>query len=207
MSILESVESRWFFDPADDRVRAIADRFARVRSEGDRVDRYLPTGRVDLGIKVRAPAQKPATLETKWRVEEIGTVELAPGVIGRGERWRKLSVEVEARSVAAGPGEIALSKDRKLRKLEAAGDELREVGPSELPSAGCNVEWTEVKRNGAVAAWTLGFEAFGPSPADLAAILEKAAKAFFAEAPGLALDPNGSMGYAAWVQGYATSRG
>ena len=173
------------------------------RAEPSRRDHYLKTGSDGIGIKLRG-----GKLECKRRLESRGPVELAAEIVGRLELWRKWSMTLDAAASQVAdvmrPARFWLTteKRRRLRKfaIDVSGAVLEVQPPeaqSEGPAAGCDLELTELAV-GRERWWTLGFEAFGEG-SDLAETLLKTAQAAFAGSEGIALAPEASFGYAAWL--------
>ena len=96
MEVLDSIEVRWVIDDVDgQRARLVKAWCAGVPAEGVREDRYLMTGRDDLGFKARVESGKPAKVETKYLIGSLGATRLHERVVGVVERWRKLSLELD----------------------------------------------------------------------------------------------------------------
>src|SRR5262245_37725001 len=95
MQLVDSLEVRWFLADADPALAIVQRWFSSVEPEPHRIDNYLLTGRSDLGIKTRSVHNEPTKLETKYLAGSLGLIELAPGVRGNLERWRKLSSTLE----------------------------------------------------------------------------------------------------------------
>jgi hypothetical protein len=209
VELLDSLEIRWFLTENTDDLR---DWFKAAAREGDRVDHYLMTERDDVGLKVRLVGEQPAKLETKYRLGSLGAVQIAQNVIGTIERWRKVSTRAEGDTALLQTDTwLSVHKDRRLRKLVVENGISREVPASARPDVGCAFELVELRhhrtrdRDSAIA-YTVGFEAFGPT-ANLLDILLTACRAAFSETPNLALDARDSMGYPAWVQTLGTPCG
>ncbi len=93
MDIFTSFEVRWFLD--DEAAEAARTLFRDVPVQGAREDRYLVTGRDDLGFKARGEKGMPARVETKYLLASLGPTPLHDSAVGEIERWRKLSIEVD----------------------------------------------------------------------------------------------------------------
>jgi hypothetical protein len=202
MFLLESMEVRWFFAPDHAVVGAVGALFSGAKHEGPRLDRYVVTGRDDLGIKVRAEKGEPVKLETKYRIGSLGAVALAPKVTGVIDRWKKLSAELGEAGPGSSVATVDLEKERRLRRYASDASGVREVGPKDKPAAGCNVEWTELRVGGAQAAWTLAFESFGPGPG-LLRTLQRVVTSVLVDAPELAVAEANARSYPAFVHARA----
>jgi hypothetical protein len=200
-----TAEVRWFGrGPALAAVRTWFDAGPLPpRPEPARRDHYLKTGSADIGIKLRG-----GKLEVKRRLESRGPIECAPGIVGRLELWRKWSMALDAAASPVAdlmrPARFWLTTEKRRRRrafaLDAAGV-MVEVQPPEMrpepPEVGCDLELTELAV-GREQWWTLGFEAFGAG-SDLAETLLMTTQAALAASEGLALAPDTSLGYAAWL--------
>jgi hypothetical protein len=198
MDIFDSVEVRWFIDD-DDLARAATAIFAGAPPEGRREDRYLVTGRNDIGVKARVEVGKPAKLETKYLLESLGATRLHDRFTGVVERWRKLSLEMADPTLEKNGMWVRVKKSRQLRRFEWTGDGVRPALAGRF-AAGCLVELTALevdieKRH--ERSLTLGFEAFGPENL-LVEILSRTATAALDTAP-FALDAKSSASYPSWL--------
>lgn len=201
MTILESMEVRWFLPPDPARDALLTQWFDSATVEGEREDTYLRTGRPDLGIKVRRASPAAAKLETKYLIGTHGSVAIAPSMSGRLERWQKLSMKVDEPSVPGEHGWVVMRKDRRMRKFAFDGGHAFEVGPTEQVAAGAGLELTIlrfVEDGQETVTSTLGIEAFGPSN-DLLTIFEHACRRAFADAPAVTLHEVDSLSYPAWL--------
>ena len=202
MDILDSLEARWFLADDHSTAQAACAWFEGVSSEGTRVDHYLFTGRDDLGFKARRAENQPVKVETKYLLGSLGAVQLATGVVGKLERWRKLSLALDDSRLQNQGAWLALDKDRRLRKFAFDEGQAAEVPMSARLDAGCGVELTRLRwRNGDSDAmkWTLGLEAFGP-PDRLLEVMLATCRAAFAQAPTLALAAAQSESYPSWLR-------
>ena len=200
MTILESMEVRWFLPPDPARDALLTTWFDSATAEGAREDSYLRTGRPDLGIKLRHATATAAKLETKYLVGTHGSIEIAPTMSGRLERWQKLSMKVDD---PRGSSEswLVMQKDRRMRKFAFDGGHAFEVGPTEQVQAGAGLELTILRfsEDGQeTVITTLGLEAFGPS-SDLLTIFEHTCRRAFADAPAVTLQDIDSLSYPAWL--------
>ncbi|WP_437966200.1 hypothetical protein WMF04_42390 [Sorangium sp. So ce260] len=201
MNLCESIEVRWFLPADDARVQRLTSWFSRAPSEAPRTDRYLRVQRADLGVKERGDSGN-ASLVTKFRVCAFGPIHFSPTILGELERWTKLSHR-SADADDGGRGWTILRKERRVRVFGLVSGRIAEATGGRLPGAGCAVELTRVEEvdsegNAALAAWTLGLEAFGPQETLLEA-LYGAGRAVFAEQPDLRLKAADSKGYPAWL--------
>lgn len=197
--LLESVEARWFFDPGDERVRSLGVRFEDFGPEPAREDRYLATGREDVGVKIRVTDDAPARMEMKLRIGALGPVALGPDVEGEIESWRKLTIEVDAAAACAMDDAIVIRKTRHATTYAVDERGVRAVRAGDRPARACSVEWTRLERGGGVIAFTLAFEAVGASPADLLGALQSTAAFVLRARPIPGIGAASSRGYAAWV--------
>lgn len=178
-----SVE-RWF---AGDGLPAVA---------SFRVDRYdvACAGR-GVGIKDRGGA----TFDAKFRVTEERVMEIAPGLRGTVADWLKLTRPLEADDLPEIDGIATAAKRIVTRRYRATGAlEFVPVFEYEAAVAGCDAEIVEVDVAGRTA-WSLCFEAFGPS---LERSFSGGIAAFLKDTPlppGLAFDLPDSRGYPALV--------
>ncbi|MBX3187513.1 MAG: hypothetical protein KF819_10885 [Labilithrix sp.] len=197
MDIFESLEARWFFDDAPPAAVAW---LGDAPSEGARVDRYLKTGRFDLGVKARGAAGRPVMFETKYRLGSLDGIALAEGVVGSLERWRKLSIATDDPLLEKHGAWLAVAKDRRARRYAWRDGVVTRAGDERL-DAGCAVELTRLdfEIDGvARVAWTFGLEAFGPSEG-LLDVLMDVSRAVFVGA-GMSLSGERAASYAAWVE-------
>jgi hypothetical protein len=188
VDILETVEARWFIDDVGSDVARIAKAwFAGVAPQAPREDRYLITGRDDLGFKARIERGRPSRVEAKYLLESLGPRQLHARASGVVERWRKLSLELADPALEKDGVWMGVVKRRRLRVLRD-GD------------GGCGVELTEIECEHAGArsqALTIGLEAFGPSSA-LLGVLVRAGQTAFA-ASDLRLEVERSESYPRWL--------
>jgi hypothetical protein len=197
--LLESVEARWFFDPVDERVRSLEVRCEGLTPEPPREDRYIVTGRDDVGVKIRVTDDAPARMEMKLRIGALGPVALGSEVEGEIERWRKLSIEVDAAAVCAMDDAIVIRKIRRASTYAVDERGVRAVRAGDRHARACSVEWTRLERGGEVIAFTLAFEAAGASPADLLGTLQSRAVFVLRARPMPGIGAASSQGYAAWA--------
>jgi len=197
MDILESVEVRWFLQD-ESATAELLKWFEKIEPERLRRDRYLLTGRGEIGFKARIPEREPAKVETKYLLGSLGPVELAPRVVGIVERWQKLSLVLEDSELEKQGQWVAVDKVRLLRKFAWAKDGLNEVSPTDHPDAGAGFELTKLGGEPRLKGYTLGVEAFGPST-QLLTILQSVCRTVFSERPDLHFDQEASMSYPAWL--------
>jgi hypothetical protein len=203
VEILNSLEARWFLRESTPALKLARPWFEAVSPEPRRRDEYLLTGRDDIGFKARVVEGQPIKVETKYRLQTLGDVELAPSVVGRVEGWRKLSLSLDDPELRKQGAWRGLSKARWLRRFEYRGGEAREVSGQVRLEVGCGVELTELRwQSGAGAAehveWTLALEAFGAEAA-LLDVLKATCRAAQGSGLSLELGCEGSMSYPAWL--------
>jgi len=200
MDILESIETRWFVED-EGAARALSSWFADVPPEPARVDRYLCTGRDDLGFKARRSRGAQAKIEAKYLVGSLGPLEVAPGITGVLERWTKLSLAADDPRLSQQGTWLVVDKRRQLRKLACTDDGAHEVAPDARPDRGAGLELTALRyRFGGRTrrALTLGLEAFGPV-ATLLPTFQQAACVAFAGCPATTLSSAQSRSYPSWI--------
>jgi hypothetical protein len=200
LDIFDTIEVRWFLDDARAAAAARAS-FGSLPPEPPREDRYLVTGRDDLGFKARLVAGKPTLVETKYLLESLGPTELRAGVAGVVERWRKLSIELADPELERDGAWVRVVKSRRQRKLAYEDGVVRPIAADARCSVGCSVELTELewdRRGARGSGLTLALEAFGPEAAARDALLAAAREAF-AAAPDVALGTSASKSYPQWL--------
>jgi hypothetical protein len=150
-------------------------------------------------------ANDPARVETKYLVGSLGMVTIGPGLTGELQRWTKLSLEVEDKSLQRDGAWLAVNKTRLLRKfaVDMSGAPLtaREVPVKDRPSTGCGVELTRLDYSlagASVSTWTFGFEAFGPKTRLLDG-LQAVCVAINSQCPLPELRAEWSASYPAWL--------
>ena len=205
MDILESLELRWFLPAGTTTTDTLQTWFGSTAAEEPRVDHYLVTGRPDLGFKARLVANDPAKVETKYLVGSLGMVAIGPGITGELQRWTKLSLEVEDKSLQRDGAWLAVNKTRFLRKfavdMSGAPPTAREVPVKDRPSTGCGVELTRLDYSltgASVSRYTFGFEAFGPKMR-LLDVLQTVCVAINSQSPLPELRAEWSASYPAWL--------
>jgi hypothetical protein len=203
MDLLESLEVRWFFVSSHPTVAEVRDWFESVPvlHDGRRDFYYFDPHRPDLNAKERTGEDGTPKLEFKYRVGELGSTQLLPGVSGTLERWTKVSVELTSRAISSDARCVEVSKERRLRKFEFVAGTCAEVAAKERPQAGCTVECTELTaaRAGLVKrACSFGLEAFGPAPVSLGG-LEGTLRLLAVERPDLRLEAAQSLSYSGWL--------
>jgi hypothetical protein len=150
-----------------------------------------------MGIKVRGGGRG---VEIKGLLDELPSAGTAPfsGTVQRWSKWTSVDLAL--------PATVNVHKKRRLRKLDLSGPAPREIAlrsdekpiADALPSAGCNIEYTEIAlRNELISWWTLGFEAFGPS--ERVADLLQAAVCFYKPAPASEFADSRALSYPAWL--------
>jgi hypothetical protein len=202
LDILDSLEVRWFFADAHPAAVAARDWFKTTVPEDRRVDHYLLTGRDDLGFKARMAEKQPTKAETKYLLGSLGAMQLAAGVAGRIERWRKLSLSLDDPELRRHGSWISVEKSRQLRKFAFDNGQVTEVPGSSRPDAGCGVELTQLHyhRDGnPLVEWTFGLEAFGPE-LGLLDVLQATSRVTFAAGAGFELGADCSDSYPGWLR-------
>jgi hypothetical protein len=199
--LLTTVEVRWFFAgsaPADMHTWFVQ-HSAAVTSEPRRVDHYLLVRDTDaLGIKFRE-----GRIEVKQRVHSLYHIDFGRDQVGAVECWRKWGFPLA--SVESGtPLEeldawVAVAKRRWLcdYRIDAEG----RLAPLEAPDPTiptCSVELTDICTGGQ-AAWTLAFEAAGPSEL-LEPTLRRVARHVLATCSDCELRLEHSFGYPQWLR-------
>ena len=155
-SVLDTTELRWFVAgplPAD--IGGWFTGSTGVREQ--RCDTYLLGGGVDIGVKRRFRE----TLELKVRLSLDGWLELAEGLAGPLEGWRKWSpAEGLVEGGTDGPW-VDVHKSIVKRRFSVDGPEIANTSDPLQAGSGCDVEIAEATV-GEVQAWTFAFAAFGP---------------------------------------------
>ncbi len=207
MNIFDSLEMRWFLASDRPALAAVRSWFAATEAEGQRLDEYLLTGRGDLGFKVRGNGDAAKKLETKYLLGSLGVVTVAPGVRGKLERWRKLSLTVDDAELGARGTWIAVHKRRRLQQFAYDGKAATRIERGTRVEAGCSLELTELSyrfpggpsgRTG----YTLGLEAFGREELLLEA-LQSTVRVTFGGGLELGLAAEDSMSYPEWLDALA----
>jgi hypothetical protein len=174
-----TAEVRWILPGQLDA--ALIDWFGRFPTGMDsREDAYLvdPLLR-GLSVKIRTGR----LFEVKLRDSSPGILDVAGGVRGRIEAWRKWSFPIGLLELddAGSPGWMVVHKRRwTIRFQLLSGRPIAEVLELAGESA-CTVDLAEI-RSGGQTWWSLGFEATGPAAA-LSAALQRTAALMFAEPP------------------------
>jgi hypothetical protein len=198
ISVLDTTEIRWFLAgelPGDVRRWFIGP--AAVPGEARR-DRYLLEDRTDVGLKFRSGE----TLEFKTRLRTGPALELAGGLVGVVEWWRKWTPVDGLVQPSASGRWIDVDKWIVKRRFEPDGAEV-EFSPTLDGGPSCDVEIVAVQAAGTTA-WSFAFAASGPRSSRLAAIGAAWRALVPAEAPTiseLGLDRGESMGYPEWLDG------
>jgi len=209
MEILSSLEARWFIDDLEGAsAKAAREWFERVEVQGKRADRYLLTGRDDIGFKARVEEGRPAKIEIKYLLDSLGATPVHDGFVGTLERWQKLSLTVTDDALEKQGEWVRIAKARRLRKFAYDHGVVRPAAADALPEAGCGVELTELdyevfgtkKR-----ALTLGVEAFGPKHL-LLEVFQRVGEVAFEDARGLRLGEDRSESYPAWLTRVGSTR-
>ncbi len=201
VDILSSMEVRWFVDDASSEATAARAWFDGVKAEGKREDHYLLTGRDDFAFKARVQEGVPSKLETKYLLGSLGPALLHERFVGNVESWRKLSVEASDPALEQRGEWARVTKQRRMRRFGCEGKTVHALDGASRPSAGCNVELTELELELAGArrkALTIGFEAFGPTER-LLDVLLRVSEAALESARGLRLGFERSESYPRWL--------
>ncbi|MFN2260399.1 MAG: hypothetical protein ABR601_11255 [Parasphingopyxis sp.] len=156
-----SAEIRWW--GGGDAPAAVTDWYesgaVRPGGGGARTDRYLAIDSGAVGIKYRGGA---GSLEIKSLVEQY-EIDLGDDRRGTAGIWIKHGL-----ALALDTPTLAIAKRRRLRLFDCAEEVPREIAlgsdeaplDGDRPAEGCEVELTEVTRDGAQW-WSVCFEAFG----------------------------------------------
>lgn len=202
MDLLDSLEIRWFLASDHPSLTVAQKWFASAALDGNRTDDYLLTGRNDLGFKARVVENQPTKLETKYLVGSLGVTQVAPGTVGRLERWRKLSLPLSDPRLKKDGDWRTVKKNRRVRKFAFDGGGALEVPVESHPVAGCGIELTELRVDGndnvSAPTWTIGLEAFGPE-LNLLEIFWATCRATLGDALKLELGGELSMSYPQWL--------
>jgi hypothetical protein len=184
-----TAEVRWFFRrPPPDPVGAWIE--AHAGPEEWRSDAYLVLPETDaLGVKVRGGTSR---LEFKLRSRPAEPIVLPGDATGQREQWQRWSLS-RPRWARLLP-RLGLPK----RGWRAVAKQRRTVTLPYRAGSGCRAELTALEADGQHW-WTVGFEAYGPEP-DLVPALLAALERFFAEVdlPG-GLTADLSCGYPGWL--------
>ena len=194
-----TVEVRWFRPgPCPAAVQDWFHSGARVSPPEDRVDRYAPLQRDDLGIKTRGVG----LLDVKARTGVLTADELPSGLEGRVEAWTKWSFALDPRRVEF-PNWLSVGKVRWTRRYEVVESGVRPIAMNELVPAGCAAELAVVEAAG-TEAWSFGFEAFGEAGE---AALAAGARGLLSETPleGLRFEAEDSFSYPSWLSRVTSS--
>lgn len=184
--MLETLELRWFAPgrlPAE-AIKWFESAAPRVVVE-ERIDSYLLTGRVDLGVKRR----DGGPLQVKERRRTGRKMPVGSRLAGRVQEWHK---STKALSPAAGDRWIDVDKTVLTYPYRATG-----VGG--LATA-CDIELAAVETGG-LEAWTLALEASGPR-SDRMETLQSSVAQFLSNADvpaGVASALELEAGYPAWL--------
>ncbi|MBN1248890.1 MAG: hypothetical protein JXC32_14610 [Anaerolineae bacterium] len=189
MGIVPSRLLAWFVAPDD-----------RVTSEPPRTDHYLLVKDTDaLGIKYRE-----GRIEVKQRLGSSRHVVFSEDTAGLVEQWQKWGFPLESAAEDCATLEaldawVAVEKARWLRDYRIDSDgriSVLDVPDLSIPS--CSVELADL-RVGDQRAWTLAFEAVGPT-GTLTHTLERVARQVLGTLGGYALRAADSYGYPRWLQ-------
>jgi len=199
MKISDSCEVRWFQSQGTPGPEWNA-LFAGVVAEPERTDQYFATQHSGVGFKLRRQQGQPTKLETKYLLGSLGPVELSPGVVGRVERWNKISLEGQDVELDHEKDWLEVRKVRRLLKFAWENGDVRRFDPTkEHPDAGASFELTALSGAPGVTGFTVGAEAFGPAK-QLLTILIGVVKHVLVAQPSLKLDVAQSCSYPAWQE-------
>lgn len=194
--VLDTTEIRWFVTgelPVDVRRWFIGPAAAAAEA---RRDRYLLDGRTDVGLKFR----NGETLELKTRLQTGPALELAGGLVGVVERWRKWTPADGLVQPSASGRWVDVDKWIVKRRFELDGAEV-EFSPALSAGPACDVEIVAVHA-ATTTAWSLAFAASGSRSSRLSAIGAAWLALLPTEAPTISdmgLDCGESMGYPEWL--------
>lgn len=201
MEIRSSIEVRWFLDDVDGpEAKAARAWFADVAPQPRREDRYLLTGREDIGFKARAEGGAAAKLETKYLVGGLGPALLHDHIVGNVERWKKLSLAANDSALERDGEWIRIAKTRRMRKFACEGRVVEPINASVDSPAGALVELTELElpTRGRRTALTIAIDVFGPDER-LLDILLRTCEVALEPAKGLTLGCERSVSYPRWL--------
>lgn len=204
--MFRTCESRWFLHPDHPSVALLEASFAGLDPERTATDRYLVTGRDDVGIKVRDGGKPGARLEMKLRQGALGPIALGPCATGAGDEPGRVAATVELWSKAVATegsdleGErawIEVAKERRLRRWAVRGDVVEERSATEGEIAS-QVELCRLRRDGA--RWiTFGVETHGDR-GDLVGAHLAVLRRALAGVGDVELRAADAVGYPAWLQ-------
>jgi hypothetical protein len=199
--IMHSAEIRWFFGgKLPDDVRTWFQAIALRPDPDARVDEYvlLPGGNT-VGVKLRGGH----VFEVKALCKPPRAVSLGHGIGGFTDRWIKWSLESAAMDnlaadLRADAPVMEIGKRRWLVKISLEQNEPAMAGAEAFPTMGCNVEMTELTREG-TDWWSFGLEAFGPAPTTEVTLRKAAVYFFDRHTPNFELQPSNSLSYPRWL--------
>ncbi len=211
MSLLVSLELRWFFEgplPVSlDKWFSESLPGSLVSPVDKRDDIYLFQPSVEhIGIKLR-----DGRLEIKWR-ELARPYEGPHGAAGTVERWLKWSWtdsegpgphDVAPFGVPAGPW-ITIAKERRQRKYEWRRDRWIPVPASGTFEQGVIVEITALKMNGRPYSTVL-VETIAPNLEAQQTLLDAAVEYLWQDFSGPMPGPESSYGYPRWLEKFGQS--
>jgi hypothetical protein len=198
VQLVFTTEVRWFLRAREGAVDVLESAFDGVAPEPVREDRYVPTAREDLGVKIRDAKGKRAVFETKDRMATATPTRFTAAIAGRVERWRKISVAVARTEATLDGALVDVRKLRRARRFALAEGRVVEVPRDPPISPCCVVEWTTVEvdlPSAPSTIWTLGFEATGPDDTQLPCLVAVAHE-LFGSLGDLQLPLAASFGYA-----------
>ncbi|MCL6259907.1 hypothetical protein M3O96_12455 [Aquiflexum sp. TKW24L] len=225
--LFQSAEIRWFLPPTlewevalewfmgDDykKTDPIADNISgkifsnNIKREELRTDEYLIIPHcTSVGVKKRQ-----GKLEVK---AQIGTPEkyIHNSISGEINYWFKWSFQPSESNISIMKEDLNLSgewfkifKVRYLLKLSKVKNDIIEISPEEWPESGCQVELTQIWREGDLQKWTsFGFEAFGGSFQNMKENLTESILFFLStrKKTSLILQTDNSVSYPEWIQNF-----
>ena len=189
--VLLTREVRWFvFGRLPDEVETW---FAAMEGEmlaEQRIDSYVPQyARRDIGLKLRGAD----TIDIKFLADRREGLEIATGLVGNVEDWLKVSDAATGEEYGFDADSVDVTKHLTERRyLIAAGSDFD-------GEAGCKIELGAI-RLGAVEAWTLCLETFGPVGM-LAECFSAGVDGLRSASPipGVRLSPEKSFGYPGFI--------
>jgi hypothetical protein len=209
--MLRSAEVRWIIPGAlPDEALSWFSAGQAVDSWGVQAHEYLvfPDCR-SVGVKMRE-----GRFEIKAMLDVPQPLSLGTGIQGTAEEWVKWSfasggLQIIGPELRRAGFWLKVHKERFLRTFSADEGNLVQVtarlGSEQrsLLRAGCNMELTRIEAEVNPRFWfSLGFEAFGPSPLASRSLLLETVHFFFHRyggMPGISLDERNSLSYPAWL--------
>jgi hypothetical protein len=222
--LFQSAEIRWFLPPTIDgeyvlnwflgieniksnnvfEERLLKHLPNNIKKEDLRTDEYLVIPLCTaVGIKKR---QGKLEVKAQIGIEETSKNESVEGKLNYWSKWSfqpSESIKNSMKDDLDLCGDwLKINKIRYLLKLARSKDGIIEISPEEWPESGCQVELTEIWKEGETQKWTtFGFEAFGGSFEDLKENLIDAILFFLSKRkkPVILFSQENSMSYPEWV--------